>query len=160
VKASNSYARILIFDFFILLYFIKFFSLPLFQFFDLAFYYLFSFFYLVFLSPFIFLVFFVLVLYSSFSHVILSLAYSEFYHPLFSRLFCSCFVLSFSHVILSLAYSEIKNLIVVVIKSFGMPWILQFQPRRYKCFQCCSPYTGRTTASQHRFHNCTYSECG
>jgi hypothetical protein len=44
VEASNSYARILIFGSFLLLSFVKFFSLPLFYFFDLAFYCLFFFF--------------------------------------------------------------------------------------------------------------------
>jgi hypothetical protein len=47
VKASNSCARTLIFGSFLLLL-VKFFSLPLFRFFDLAFYCLFSFFDLIF----------------------------------------------------------------------------------------------------------------
>jgi hypothetical protein len=77
VKASNSCGRTLIFGSFLLLSFVKFFSLPLFHSFDLTFYCLFSFFDLVFLSPFIFPFFFALVLYLSFffAHVVSSLAY-------------------------------------------------------------------------------------
>jgi hypothetical protein len=74
VKASNSYARTLIFGSFLLLSFVKFFSLPLFHFFDLAFYCLFSFLF-GFLSPFVFPLFFALVLYLFLAHVISSLAY-------------------------------------------------------------------------------------
>jgi hypothetical protein len=51
------------------------FSLPLFHFFDLAFYCLFSFFDLVFLLPFVFSFFFALVLYLFLAHVVSSLAY-------------------------------------------------------------------------------------
>jgi hypothetical protein len=51
------------------------FSLPLFRFFDLAFYCLFYFFLFDFLSPFIFPFFFALILYLFFSHVVSSLAY-------------------------------------------------------------------------------------
>jgi hypothetical protein len=54
VKASNSCVRTLIFGSFLLLSFVKFFSLPLFRFLDLGFYRLFSFFYLILLSSFIF----------------------------------------------------------------------------------------------------------
>jgi hypothetical protein len=51
-------------------------SRPFFRFFDLTFYCLFSFFYLVFLSPFVFPLFFTLVLYIFFfAHVVSSLAY-------------------------------------------------------------------------------------
>jgi hypothetical protein len=45
--------------------FCQIFSLSLFRFFDLAFYYIFSFFYLVFLSPFVFPFFFTLVFFGS-----------------------------------------------------------------------------------------------
>jgi hypothetical protein len=62
VEASNSCAITLIFDSFLLLPFVKLFSLPLFRFSNLVFYCLFSFFNLVFLSPFVFPFFFVLVL--------------------------------------------------------------------------------------------------
>jgi hypothetical protein len=44
VEADNSCVRTLIFDSVLLLPFVKFFFMPLFLFFDLAFYYLFSFF--------------------------------------------------------------------------------------------------------------------
>jgi hypothetical protein len=76
VEASNSCAITLIFDSFLLLPFVTFFFLSLFRFFDLACYCLFSFFYLVFLSPFVFSLFFDLVLYLFFfAHVVSSLAY-------------------------------------------------------------------------------------
>jgi hypothetical protein len=74
VEASNSCARTLIFDSFLLLPFVKFFSPPIFIFY-LAFYCLFSFFDLVFYHPLFFLFFFTLVLSLFFSLVILSLAY-------------------------------------------------------------------------------------
>jgi hypothetical protein len=74
VKASNSCARTLIFDSFLLLPLVKFFFPAPFSLFDLAFYSLFSFFYLVFYHP-LFSPFFALVLYLFLAHVILSLAY-------------------------------------------------------------------------------------
>jgi hypothetical protein len=93
VEASNSCARTLIFGSFLLLPFVKFFSLPLFRFFDLAFYCLFSFFDLIFLSPFVF--------------------------SFFSLLFCPCF---FSHVVSSITYLNLlgnKRLLLLVHLSSG-----------------------------------------
>jgi hypothetical protein len=54
VEANNSCARTLILGSFLLLLFVKVFSLPLFRFFDLIFYCLFYFFLFDFLSPFVF----------------------------------------------------------------------------------------------------------
>jgi hypothetical protein len=65
MKASNSCGRNLIFGSSLLLHFVKFLSMPLFRFFDLAFYCLFSFFNLVFLSSFVF-PFFSLLFYTFF----------------------------------------------------------------------------------------------
>jgi hypothetical protein len=50
LEASNLCVRILIFGSFLLLSFVKFFSLPLFRFFDLTFYYLFSFYLIFFIT--------------------------------------------------------------------------------------------------------------
>jgi hypothetical protein len=69
VEASNSCVRTLIFGFLLLLPFVKFFSLPLFHFFDLAFYCLFSFFIWFFIALY-FPLFFALV----FAPVVSSLA--------------------------------------------------------------------------------------
>jgi hypothetical protein len=89
VEASNSCARILIFGSFLLLPFVKFFSVSLFRFFDLAFYCLFSFFIRFFIA---------------------------LYFPL---LFRSCFIpIFFAHVISSLTYPNLlgnKGLVVVVV---------------------------------------------
>jgi hypothetical protein len=62
VKASNSCARTLIFGYFLLLSFVKFFPAP-FSLFDLAFYCIFFFFELIFLSSFVFSSIFSLILY-------------------------------------------------------------------------------------------------
>jgi hypothetical protein len=78
VETNNSCARTLIFGSFLLLSFIKKNSPPLFCFFDLAFYCLFSFFIWFFYRPLFF--------------------------PYFSLLFCTCF---FAHVISSLAYPNL-----------------------------------------------------
>jgi hypothetical protein len=88
VEASNSCVRILIFGSFLLLPFVKSFSLPLFHFFDLAFYYLLSFFYLIFLSLFVFPLFFTLVLYFFLAHVVSSLTYPNLLGN--KRLGCCC----------------------------------------------------------------------
>jgi hypothetical protein len=73
VKASNSCVRILIFGSVLLSHFVKFFSLPPFRIFDLAFYCIFSFLFDFFIAL-CFFFFFALILYF-FVHVILSLAY-------------------------------------------------------------------------------------
>jgi hypothetical protein len=76
VEANNSCARTLIFGSFLLLPFVKFFSLPLFHFFDLVFYCLFSFFNLFFITlcfPLLFRSCFVPVFFVA--HVVSSLAY-------------------------------------------------------------------------------------
>jgi hypothetical protein len=73
VEASNSCARTLIFGSFLLLPFVKFFSMPLFHSFDLVFYCFFFIFYLVFYHPLFspsFSLFFVFL-----AHVVSSLAY-------------------------------------------------------------------------------------
>jgi hypothetical protein len=88
VEASNSCVRILIFSSFLLLSFVKFFSLPLFHLFDLAFYCLFSFFIWFFYRP-LFSPSFLLLFYTCFfAHVVSSLAYSNLFGN--KRLGCCC----------------------------------------------------------------------
>jgi hypothetical protein len=79
VKVSNSYGRTLIFGSFLLLSFVKFFSMPLFHSFDLTFYCLFFFFIWFFYRP--------------------------LFSPSFLLLFCTC--LFFAHVVSSLAYHNL-----------------------------------------------------
>jgi hypothetical protein len=74
VEASNSCVRTLIFGFVLLLHFVKFFSLPLLCFFDLPFYYHFSFFDLIFYSP-LFFPYFLLLFCTFFAHMVSSQAY-------------------------------------------------------------------------------------
>jgi hypothetical protein len=89
VEASNSCAKTLVFGSFFLLSSVKVFSPPLFAFFDLAFYYLFSFcrigFFIILHFPFLFPYFFILV---SLAHVVSSLAYPNLLGT--KRLCCCC----------------------------------------------------------------------
>jgi hypothetical protein len=68
----------------------SFFSMLIFCFFDLEFYYLFFFFDLVFLSLFVFPFFFTLVLYLFFSHVVSSLGYPNLHKNKMLGYYCCC----------------------------------------------------------------------
>jgi hypothetical protein len=124
IHVSEPWSSVFVF----LLPFVKFFSLPLFRFFDLAFYCLFSFFDLVFLSPFVFLFFFTLVLYLFF----------------------------FAHVVSSLAYPNLfgnKRLVVVVVVILG---VAHFNTRKvFEACAICQPFNLQVALIS--FHSMPYT---